>query len=96
MDKQMYRINGFSFDDIRNVYETRVIEHMKREIDGFSQFDKCEKCLRDVYALALSRIPATYASKDRGEVDEYLPDSEVSEIVRYAIFQVIQKPHHHT
>ena len=87
-------INRFSFDNIRNIYESKVINQMKIAITDFNQFDGCENCLRDVYALALSRIPSTYAiSKTRSNI-ECLPEAEILEIVRYAIYQVMKKPNH--
>jgi hypothetical protein len=87
-------INQFSFDNIRNIYESKVINQMNIAINDFDQFDGCENCLRDVYALALSRIPSTYAiSKTRSNI-ECLPEAEILEIVRYAIYQVMKKPNH--
>lgn len=87
-------INRFSFDDIRNIYESKVINQMKIAIKEFDQFDGCENCLKDVYALALSRIPSTYAINDKREFIECLKEAEILEIVRYAVYQVMQKPNH--
>ena len=94
MNKKTELITKYSFDNIRNIYESKVINQMKVAISEFEAFDGCNNCLRDVYALALSRIPATYAITDDHSNLVCLPDAEILEIVRYAIFQVMKKPNH--
>ena len=60
----------------------------------FSEFDGCQACLEDVYALSLSRIPCTYVIDDTIHFKDENMDENVEEIVRYAIFQVMSKPRH--
>ena len=94
MQLEDYIINGFSLDDIRNIYEIRVINQMKLILPEFTEFDGCQNCLRDVYALALSRIPATYALGNVNLSGEELQEDEINGIVKYAIYQVMQHPKH--
>ncbi len=94
METEEYLINGFSFQEIRNIYEKKVIKQMRESIEEFSDFDKCRSCLYDVYALSLSRIPATYALSEEVALEDCMADEELKEIVNYAIYQVMQNPKH--
>ena len=67
---------------------------MKKILPEFPEFDNCPICLEDVYALSLSRIPATYVSNENYlDIDE-IEDENTEEIVRYAIFHVMSSPKH--
>ena len=94
METEDYLISGFSLYDIRNIYEKKVIQQMKESVKEFSDFHICRECLSDVYALALSRIPATYSLSEESVIDGCLADKEIEEIVNYAIYQVSQRPNH--
>ena len=89
-----YSVMDFSLHDIRNVYEKKVVRQMRESIKDFSEFDNCRGCLSDVYALALSRIPATYSQYEDVVIDGCLSDRELKEIVNYAIYQVAKNPKH--
>lgn len=89
-----YIINGVSLENVRNGYELIVIELMKKLIAETPKFDNCPICIEDVYALSLSRIPATYFRSLNPNSLETGMDENVEEIVRYAMFQVISKPKH--
>jgi len=89
-----YEINGFSLEKIRNTYEVKVIEIMKQELPDFSDFDNCRLCIEDVYALSLSRIPPTYVQSGSVIFRKEISDEDLCEVVRYAIFQVMQQPKH--
>ncbi len=94
MKKDDYIINGISLEGIRNSYETKVVEMMKSEIPTYQAFDGCRICIEDVYALVLSRIPSTYVVPGSIVFRKELTESDLKEVVRYAIFQVIQQPKH--
>ncbi|MBT6501106.1 MAG: late competence development ComFB family protein [Deltaproteobacteria bacterium] len=94
MKNNNYLINGICLENVRNGYELVVIELMKKLIPEYSEFDNCPICIEDVYALSLSRIPATYFRKDSPLSLDANPDENVEEIVRYALFQVMNQPNH--
>ncbi len=95
MNKEDYIINGISLESIRNRYEVIVIRLMKKFVFQFPNFDSCQTCLEDVYALALSRIPSVYLKNENliFEDDETIGEN-IEEIVKYAIFQVSSNPKH--
>jgi len=94
MENHDYVINGISLENIRNSYETKVIQTMKNEIPDFPDFDGCRVCIEDVYALVLSRIPSTYVIPGSIVFRKEVSDADLKEVVRYAIFQIIQQPKH--
>ncbi|MCP4296303.1 MAG: late competence development ComFB family protein [Proteobacteria bacterium] len=94
MENKDYVINGFSLQSIRNSYETKVVEMMKMEIPENLNFDACQICIEDVYALVLSRIPPTYVIPGGVEYRKEVTETDLKEMVRYAMFQVMQKPKH--
>ena len=94
MKNNNYLINGICLENVRNGYELVVIELMKKLIPEYSEFDNCPICIEDVYALSLSRIPATYFRTDSPLSLEANPDENVEEIVRYALFQGMNQPNH--
>lgn len=95
MNKESYQINGISLENIRNRFEVIVITLMKKFIPQFPEFDSCERCIEDVYALSLSRIPSVYM-KDTSLVfeDDEMITENIEEIVKYAIYQVTTNPKH--
>ncbi len=95
MNKEDYVINGVSLENIRNRFEVIVIRLMKQFIPEFPDFDNCEVCIGDVYALSLSRIPSVYM-KDSTMVfeDDEMINENIEEIVKYALFQVSTNPKH--
>jgi len=94
MKSEDYVIGDYSLERIRNRYEVMVINFIKKLTPEFPEFDSCQACLEDVYALSLSRIPCTYVINDSIKFKEDRTDENVEEIVRYAIFQVMSKPRH--
>lgn len=94
MSNKDYYINGFSLEKIRNIYEVKVIKTIKEELNHFPEFDQCRICIEDVYALSLSRMPSTYTQPGSVILKKEISDEDIREIVRYAIFQVIQQPKH--
>ncbi|MFH2133526.1 MAG: late competence development ComFB family protein [bacterium] len=89
-----YVVNGVSLEGVRNGYEIVVIGLMKKLIPEYPEFDNCPRCIEDVYALSLSRIPSTYFRINSSFSLNDEPDETVEEIVRYALFQVINQPKH--
>lgn len=94
MNNNNYIVNGVSLENVRNGYELIVIQLMKKLIPEFPDFDNCPVCIEDVYALSLSRIPATYFQNDSLISLDANPDENIEEIVRYALFQVMGQPKH--
>jgi len=94
MNNEDYIVNGVSLENVRNGYELLVIQLMKKLIPEFPDFDSCPICIEDVYALSLSRIPATYFNNDSLVSLDANPDENIEEIVRYALFQVMGQPKH--
>ena len=95
MGDEAYMINGISLKDIRNRFETIVIQLMKKHLPDFPEFDACPICTEDVYALALSRIPSIYTKDVSVPMkDDEMMEESVEEIVKYAIFQVTSNPKH--
>lgn len=94
MNTEDYIINGISLEGIRNSYETKVVKMMRKEIPDYPKFDHCRVCIEDVYALVLSRIPSTYVAPGSIVFRKDLSEADLKEVVRYAIFQVIQQPKH--
>ncbi len=95
MKKEDYTISGISLEKIRNRYEGVVIKLMKKLIPQYPDFDNCQICIEDVYALSLSRIPSMYVRNEAIVFDdEKEVDENIEEIVKYAFFQVISEPKH--
>ena len=95
MKSEDYIIGDYSLEGIRNRYEVIVIDFIKKVTPEFPEFDSCQACLEDVYALALSRIPCTYViDGDIAFENDEATNENVEEIVRYAMFQVMSKPRH--
>jgi len=94
MQKEDYEILGFSLERIRNTYEVKVIDVMKEEINNFPEFDRCQLCIEDVYALTLSRMPSTYVQPGSIVFRKEVSDEEVRDVVQYSIIQVMQQPKH--
>jgi hypothetical protein len=94
MKEDDYIVNNVSLANVRNLYERMVIDLMQKLIPEFPEFDNCRICIEDVYALSMSRIPATYVHTDSFERQSTDEDDSVREIVRYAIYHVIGQPKH--
>ncbi|NQU65844.1 MAG: late competence development ComFB family protein [SAR324 cluster bacterium] len=94
MNNNDYVVHGVSLENVRNGYELIVIQLIKRLIPEYPKFDKCAICIEDVYALCLSRIPATYFHNESLVSLDANPDENIEEIVRYALFQVMSRPKH--
>ncbi len=95
MKKEDYMISGISLEKIRNRFEGVVINLMKELIPQYPEFDNCQICIEDVYALSLSRIPSMYVRNDDLVFDDEKEiDENIEEIVKYAFFQVISEPKH--
>lgn len=89
-----YEINNFSLQNIRNTYEIPVINAMKSLLPDFSEFDNCQICIEDIYALSMSRIPPTYVQKGTIVLKKDVDDEDIREVVKYAIQQIISRPKH--
>ena len=94
MNRDNYIINNHSLINVRNVYELKVIKYIKELAKNFPDFDECQCCIEDVYALSLSRIPPTYVRLGSVENREEMAEEDIKEIVSYAIYQVSSNPKH--
>ncbi len=94
MKNNDYIVNEVSLENVRNGYELLVIRLMKSLIPEYPEFDNCPVCIEDVYALSLSRMPATYFQNESLFSLDANPDESIEEIVRYALFQVMSQPKH--
>ena len=94
MKKKSYLINDYDLGEIRNIYEVSVIKQMKKILPDFENFDNCQLCIEDVYALSLSRIPAVYAQVGSIMLQKEMTDDDIADIVRYSVFQVTSRPRH--
>jgi len=94
MEEADYTVNQISLARVRNLYELVVIRMMQKLIPEFPEFDNCPICIEDVYALSLSRIPATYIRCDSVLDCKDTEEENIREIVRYAIFHVMSQPKH--
>lgn len=94
MRSDRYIVLGQSLESIRNICELMVIEAIKKLIPLYPTFDHCTMCVEDVYALSLSRLPATYAHAGSIILNKEVSQSDVEDVVRYAILQVADRPKH--
>lgn len=94
MKKEKYMVLGVPLDHIRNSNEIRVAKAINEAIEEFPDFDKCSLCIEDVYALTLSRLPPCYVQPGSIVLHQTVESSEIEEMVRYAIRQVMEHPNH--
>lgn len=92
--KEKYSINGHSLEAVRNICETMVISSLKKLMSEYPQFDQCTMCIEDAYALALSRLPATYAHAGSIILNREVSQQDVEDVVRYSLLQVAEHPKH--
>ena len=94
MKADRYSINGRSLERIRNICEVMVIDAIKLVMSEYPSFDQCAMCVEDVYALSLSRIPATYAHLGSIILNKEVTEEDIESVVRFAITQVADHPKH--
>jgi len=94
MKKDNYSLNGHSLNGVRNIYELSVIKTLEKMIPNFPEFDGCSICIEDVYALVLSRLPATYAHVGSIILNKEVSMKDIEDMVRFSILQVIERPKH--
>jgi len=89
-----YNVEGFSLFHIRNRNELRVINMIKEVLPAFPEFDRCRICFEDVYALALSRVPAQYAQVGSIIIKNEITDDTIRDSVYEAFKAIIENPGH--
>ncbi len=84
----------------RNYMEKLVRETLMRLLKDKEGICKCEKCISDMMAYALNRLPPRYVTTDRGYIFSKLREIEVQtqvdvlEAVLEAIDVVSKNPKH--
>ncbi len=91
---EKYMVLGFSLQKIRNFYEIEVVKQMNEVIDEFPNFDKCQLCIEDVYALSLKNIPPKYVQQGGMVLIREVSNSEIRRLIRNAIKIVTENPNH--
>ncbi|MBR5486086.1 MAG: late competence development ComFB family protein [Oscillospiraceae bacterium] len=81
---------------IANVMERVVLERLD---DAFSKFKccKCDRCRKDVVALALNKLPPRYIVVDEKDISSYaamINTAEVTTAIVQAVLQVRSNPRH--
>jgi len=94
MTKEKYELNGLSLNGVRNIYEIPVIRALEKLIPSYPEFDGCSICVEDVYALVLSRLPATYAHLGSIVLNKEVNNEQIEDMVRFSLLQVIERPKH--
>ncbi|MDT8445282.1 MAG: late competence development ComFB family protein [bacterium] len=92
--KEKYEVNGHSLEQVRNICEILVVGSIRKLMPEYPAFDQCSMCIEDVYALSLSRLPATYAHAGSIILNREVSAQDVDDVVRYAILQVSEHPKH--
>ena len=84
---------------IYNVMETLVEDKMKERLAQI-ECCNCEKCLDDIRAIALNRLPSKYVSTNKGEVFTRISSTERQNTldIEFAVVSAIEfvasHPHH--
>ncbi len=96
MDQEgQYLVNRVSLGRIRNRQEQRVIEAMRKLLPAALDFCGCRICTEDVYAAALTQLPAQYIPTGSMLVRKHGPsDADVEQIVQSVIDLVRIHPNH--
>ena len=81
---------------VANVMEKVVLERLD---DAFSKFKccKCDRCRKDVVALALNKLPPRYVVVDEKDISAYaamINTAEVTTAIVQAVLQVRSNPRH--
>lgn len=95
MADDRYRFNDYSLEKIRNRQEVRVAAAMRDLVPLTEDFCGCRLCVEDVYALALSALPAQYVQSGSMMVRPPAPtDEDVRRAVQDALDKVRVRPNH--
>ena len=94
MSNEKYIVNGFDLTSIRNLNEERVVSAMKELLPQFSDFDNCQLCTEDVYALSVKQLPPQYIQVGSIVLKKNVADDDLKTIVKVAIQQVVDRPNH--
>ncbi|MBI3993541.1 MAG: late competence development ComFB family protein [Candidatus Lambdaproteobacteria bacterium] len=90
-----YQINRINLHTLRNRQEQRVIEAMRKLLPQAEDFCGCRICMEDIYAAALSKLPAQYVPNGSLVVRRVGPsDSDIEQIVHGVLDQVRLHPNH--
>ena len=90
-----YLVNRISLNMLRNRQELRVIEAMRKLLPLAEDFCGCRICTEDVYAAALSNLPAQYMPNGSMMVRRGGPtDADIEQIVHGVLDNVRLRPNH--
>lgn len=94
---EKYKVKEMSMENIRNRQETRVAEHLRKQLEQDPDFCGCRLCVEDVYAIALNALPAQYVQAGSLVLRNQAPsDQDVSRAVEDATDIVRVRPNHST
>ena len=94
MKAQIYDINGTSLLNIRNSYEVKVINAIRKLLAEYKKCDGCSICIQDIYALSLSGIKPKYVQDGTIILKKDDDQKIVEKVVKCAIEKVIANPNH--
>ena len=80
-----------------NVMEHVVVEKLDLAFSRFNNCCKCDKCRKDVAAIALNKLTPKYVVAEKGQLPEQISkinSSEVLNAIVQAIIQVRSHPRH--
>ncbi len=95
MSEPNYIINDISLNHVRNRHESIVLDFMREKLPAESDFCGCKLCLEDVYAVAMTSLPANYVQKSSIILKKEPPtDADIARTVEDAIDRVRVRPNH--
>ena len=90
--KEKYEYKGISFYDIRNRNEIRVIKILPEILEEFPEFEPDRLDIKDIYALALNKLPPRYVQKGTIVLQENVKDEMIRFVLREAISRIKDNP----
>ncbi len=63
--------------EIKNYMELAVKESLERIVNSRDDLCKCDKCMYDIMALVLNRLPPRYIVTDKGRIMTKIKETEV-------------------
>lgn len=90
--KEKYNFQGISLYHIRNRNELRIIKILPEILNEFPDFNPDIPEIKDIYALALNKLPPRYVQKGTIVLQENVKDELIRYVLREAILRVSNNP----
>ena len=90
--EEKYQVGDISLYQIRNRNEERVIKFLPDVLLEFPDYQPDSFNLKDIYALALNKLPPHYVQEISIVMQEAIDDEAVREAIREAIATVRANP----